>query len=88
MRIAESAWTRFGNARRDRPCALEQRRLPDAILAENDGPLRGAVTMRQVQRLRWAEATNAGHAEAGEVHRAEAAMCFALFLDAAHAFTS
>lgn len=44
--------------------------------------------MGEVQRLLPIEATNAGHAEAGEVDRAEAPMCFVLFVDAVHALAS
>jgi hypothetical protein len=67
---------------------LKECGLPNAILTEDDGPLRRAVAMGEVQRLLPIEATNAGHAEAGEVDRAEAPMCFVLFVDAVHALAS
>jgi hypothetical protein len=67
---------------------LQDRRFPDPVFPEKDGPLRGAVAVDEAQRLLRAEATNAGHAEAGEVDRSEAPMRLVLFVDAAHAYTS
>jgi hypothetical protein len=81
----EGAWPSLGHARRHRPRTLEERRLPDTILPEDDRPLRGAVDVGKAQALLWPETTDARHTQPGKIARAEASMCLVLFGDAAHA---